>query len=99
MGFIKQRLERALFGDSDIRVAGQIRAMRGFRERDRTELYLGMALIALAWLRKPGAGRELIERRYVPRGTAMVVHNRRRRGPRLEFIEPARLPNPGSQTR
>lgn len=88
MGFIKQRLERAVFGDSDIRVAGQMRTLRGLREGDNRELLIGLGLAALAYMRKSQPKRDLIYRKAVTPGSALVIHHKRRGTPRLEIIKP-----------
>lgn len=90
MGFIKQRLERAVFGDSDIRVAGQLRTLRGLREGNRREVLMGLSLAALSYLRKTRPKRELIYRKNVTPGSALVIHHKRRGTPRLEIVKPSK---------
>jgi hypothetical protein len=88
MGFIKQRLERAVFGDSDIKVASRMRTLRGLREGDNRELLFGLGLAALSYLRNSTPKRERIYRKTVTPGSALVIHHKRRGTPRLEIIKP-----------
>lgn len=79
-----------MFGDSDIRVAGQMRTLRGLREGDSRELLIGLGLAALAYVRKTGPKRELIYRKAVSPGSALVIHHTKRGTPRLEIIKPSK---------
>jgi hypothetical protein len=88
MGLIKQRLERAVFGGSDLRAAARVRTLRGLRECDRRDLLTGLGLAALAYLRKTAPRRELIYRKTVTPGTALVIHHKKRGTPRLEIVKP-----------
>ncbi|MBW3666815.1 MAG: hypothetical protein KY394_04380 [Actinobacteria bacterium] len=90
MGFISERLQRAVLGDSDARVAGQMRTLKGLRRGDRTELLIGLALSALAWLQKTEPKRELLYRKKVPIGSAIVVHHKKAGAPEIEVIKPKR---------
>jgi hypothetical protein len=90
MGFISQRLQRAVLGDSDTRVAGQMRTLKGLREGDGTELLIGLALSALAWLKKTEPKKELLYRKKVPVGSAIVVHHKKIGAPDIEVIKPKR---------
>ena len=90
MGFITERLQRAVLGDSGARVAGQVRTLRGLREGDSTELLIGLALSALAWLKKTEPKKELIYRKKVPVGSAIVVHHKRLGAPAIEVVKPRR---------
>ena len=88
MGFITERVQQALLGDSDVRVAGQMRALRGLREGDRSELIVGLALSALALLRGTKHKKELLYRKKVPVGSAIVVHHKKRGAPKIEVVKP-----------
>lgn len=61
------------------------RSLRGLREGDRRELGIGLALAAFAYLRSTRPRRELIYRKTVPKGSAIVVHHRKRGRPKLEI--------------
>ncbi len=80
-------MDRAL-GRQDPRDEGLRRTLRGFREGDQRELYLGLALTALAYLRRTQPRRELIYRKTVPEGSALVIHHKKRGAPRIEVLRP-----------
>lgn len=61
------------------------RSLRGLREGDRRELGIGLALAAFTYLRSTRPRRELIYRKTVPKGSAIVVHHRKRGRPKLEI--------------
>lgn len=83
-------LLRRFVGD-DIRAAGAVRVWRGIRRGDRNEMYMGAALAAYSWYRsRNGGGRELIYRKKLPEGTALMIHNRKRGAPRIEVVKPSR---------
>lgn len=82
------RLKNKLLGGSDAREAGYLRTMRGLREGDNRELYLGLALSALAYLQRTKPRKELLYRKKVPEGTALVIHHTRSGKPRLQIIKP-----------
>lgn len=90
MGFITERLRRALLGDSDARVAGQMRTLKGLREGNTGELVVGLALSALAWLGRTGPDKELLYRKKVPAGSAIVIHHKKLGAPGIEVIKPKR---------
>lgn len=83
-------MDRAL-GNRDPRDEGLRRTMRGFREGDQRELYLGLALTALAYLRRSKPQRELLFRKSVPEGSALVIHHKKRGAPKIEVIKPTDL--------
>lgn len=83
-------MDRAL-GSRDPRDEGLRRTMRGFREGDQRELYLGLALTALAYLRRSKPQRELLFRKSVPVGSALVIHHKKRGAPKIEVIKPTDL--------
>lgn len=80
-------IDRAL-GNRDPREEGIRRTLRGFREGDQRELYTGLAITALAYLRRTRPQRELIFRKAVPEGSALVIHHKRSGDPRIEVIKP-----------
>jgi hypothetical protein len=82
------RIFRTLLGTSDLRSAGVGRVWRGMRQGDRRELYLGVAMAAVALLRQNQGQKELIFRKKLPEGTALVIHNRKKGDPKIEVIKP-----------
>lgn len=64
--------------------------MQGLREGDQRQLYIGLSLLALSYLRRTQPRRELLYRRAVPEGTALVIHNKGSGDPRLEIVKPKR---------
>ena len=67
---------------------GYRRSLRGLREGDTRELALGLALATLAYLRSTTPRRELLYRKTVPKGSAIVVHHRKRGAPKIEVRKP-----------
>ena len=57
------------FGTAKPGPAGRTRAMQGLREGDQRQLYIGLSLLALSYLRRTQPRRELVYRRTVPEGT------------------------------
>lgn len=64
------------------------RSLRGLREGNRRELGIGLALATLTYLRSTSPKKELLYRKTVPKGSAIVVHHRKRGGPKLEIRKP-----------
>lgn len=81
-------IDRAL-GYRDPRQEGIRRSLRGLREGDHRELYMGLALAALAYIRNSRPRRELIYRKTVPVGSALVIHHKKRGAPKIEVIKPS----------
>jgi hypothetical protein len=90
MARITDRILRKSLGTTDIRGEGRRRALRGLREGDDRQLYLGLALLGLQYLRNTKPRRKLIYRKVLPEGTALVIHHRKSNVPRLEIIKPKR---------
>lgn len=90
---------RTLLGSSDLKAAGMNRVWRGIRQGDRRDLYLGAALAAIAFLRQGNSGKQLIYRKSVPRGSAVVIHHRRHGDPKIEVIRPPKGSDTVGQTR
>jgi hypothetical protein len=88
MGFLTERLKRAVLGDSDARVAGQMRTLRGLRESDSRELLFGLALSALALMQRTRPRKELLFRKKVPVGSAIVIHHKKTGTPKIEVVKP-----------
>ena len=93
----KKLIERA-FGARDPRQEGFRRTLTGLREGNRTELYTGLALTAFAYLRRTRPQRELLFRKSLPEGSALVIHHKKRGAPRIEVIKPPKE-TPGSERR
>lgn len=77
-----------LFGIRDVTAASLDRTLRGLRTGDQRELYTGLSLAALAYVRRTRPRRRLIFRRSLPQGSALVIHHKRRGDPRIEVIRP-----------
>jgi hypothetical protein len=82
------RLLRTLLGTSDVRSHGYGRALRGLRQNDRRELMLGLAITAFAILREGRGDKELLFRKEIPTGSAILIHHKRRGDPKIEVIKP-----------
>lgn len=83
-------MKNKLLGGSDAREAGYERTLRGLREGDRREFYLGLALSALAYLQRTKPRKELLYRKEVPEGSALVIHHKKSGNPRLQIIKPSK---------
>ncbi|MGH8873382.1 MAG: hypothetical protein ACRDWS_15585 [Acidimicrobiia bacterium] len=79
-----------LFGIRELGAAGVERTLRGLRTGDQRQLYTGLGLAALAYVSKTKPRKELLYRKRVPEGSALVIHHRRRGDPKIEVIKPAR---------
>lgn len=90
MARLTRKLTRRAFGRSDARAEGYRRTLKGFREGDTRELYIGLALAAISYLRKTTPRKELLYRRTVHEGSALVIHHKRSGTPRLEIVKPKR---------
>lgn len=77
-----------LVGIRDVRAAGIERTLRGLRNGDQRDLYTGLGLAALAYLSSSRPRRQLIYRKRVPEGAALVIHHRRRGDPKIEVVKP-----------
>ena len=67
---------------------GYRRSLRGLREGDYRELGVGLALTALAYLRSTKPRKELVYRKTVSEGSALVIHHKKSGTPRLEIVKP-----------
>lgn len=67
---------------------GYRRSLRGLREGDYRELGVGLALTALAYLRSTKPRKELIYRKTVSEGSALVIHHKKTGAPKLEIRRP-----------
>lgn len=64
---------------------GYRRSWKGLREGDYRELSIGLALATLAYLQKTAPRKQLLYRKVVPTGSAIVIHNKKRGRPKLEI--------------
>jgi hypothetical protein len=69
---------------------GLRRSLKGLRDGDYRELSLGLTLTALAYLRSTKPRKQLIYRKTVSEGSALVIHHKRTGAPRLEIVKPKR---------
>ena len=88
MGRMTNKMIDMALGNREPRDEGIRRTLRGFREGDQRELYTGLALTALAYLRRTRPRRELIFRKALPEGSTLVIHHKRIGDPRIEVIKP-----------
>jgi len=85
-----KRLIDWMVGSQNWGAAGLNRSLRGMRNGDQRDLYLGLGLLVLGFIRRTAPRKQLLYRRTVPKGSAIVVHNRRRAAPKIEVIKPRR---------
>ena len=74
----------------DLRTTAITRTLHGLRSGDQRELYTGLGLAALAYLSQTKPRRQLLYRKSVPEGSAIVIHHRRRGDPKIEVVKPPR---------
>jgi hypothetical protein len=86
MGRLTKRLMTRV--SEDPRREGLRRSLRGLRDGDNREFYLGLALTALAYLRSTKPRKQLIYKKTVSEGTALVIHHKRSGTPKLEIRRP-----------
>ncbi len=90
MSRLTDKLIRVAFGSPHTAGVGRLRVMQGLREGDDRQLYTGMALLALSYLQRTKPRKELIYRKSIPEGTALVIHHKGSGDPRLEIVKPKR---------
>lgn len=88
MAPVKKRLTDWVVGDP--KREGLRRTLKGAREGDYRELSFGLALFALSYLRSTTPRRQLIYRKRIPTGSAIVVHHKKSGAPKLEIVKPKR---------
>lgn len=86
----KTKTMNKLLGGSDAREQGYNRTLRGLREGDTRELYLGLALSALAYLQRTKPRKQLLYKKTVPEGSALVIHHKKSGNPRLQIVKPGK---------
>jgi len=74
----------------DPRIEGYRRSWRGVREGDYRELSIGLVLAALAYIQRTAPRKQLLYRKTVPTGSAIVIHHKKRGAPKLEIRKPKR---------
>ena len=77
-----------IFGIRDLSAQSVDRTLRGLRNGDQRELYIGLGLAALAYLSRTTPQKKLIYRRRLPQGSAVVIHHKRVGDPKIEVIKP-----------
>jgi hypothetical protein len=85
-----KRLIDWLVGSPNWGTAGLSRGLRGLRKGDQRDVYLGLGLAVIALFRRTAPRKQLVYRKRVGEGSAIVVHNRRRGAPKIEVIKPRR---------
>lgn len=60
------------------------------REGDHRELSIGLVLAALAYIQRTAPRKQLLYRKTVPTGSAIVIHHKKRGAPKLEIRKPKR---------
>lgn len=88
MARLTDRFIRMAFGASNPGPEGRMRVFQGLREHNDRELMIGLSLMAFSYLRRTQPRRQLIYRREVPEGAALVIHHRSSGEPKLEIIKP-----------
>ncbi len=83
-----KRLFERLIGGPNIGTIGLRRTLRGLREGNQRELYVGLSLWALAFLRRTAPRKQLLYRKSVPKGSAIVIHRKRFGDPKIKVIRP-----------
>ena len=87
MKSLVQTISNQILGPDGID-SGYDRTLTGLRTRDRRELMVGLALVGLSYLRRTQPSRELLYRKSVPTGSALVIHHRKRGKPKIEIVKP-----------
>jgi hypothetical protein len=82
------RIFRTLLGSTDMKTAGYGRVWRGLRRGDRRDLYLGVTLALVSLLRQKSDDKQLIFRKKLPEGSALVIHHKKKGDPKIEVIKP-----------
>lgn len=77
-----------LIGIRDIRAASIDRTFRGLRTGDQRQLYSGLGLAALLYLKSTRPRRRLLFRKTLPEGSALVIYHKRWGDPKIEVIKP-----------
>jgi hypothetical protein len=88
MARLSNRLIRMAVGSPNPGPEGRLRVFQGLRQRDDRQLMIGLSLMALSYLQKTKPRKQLLYRKAVPEGTALVIHHRSSGEPRLEIVKP-----------
>ncbi len=83
-----KRLIDWMVGSPNWGTAGLDRTLRGLRSGDRRELFLGLGLAALSYARRTSPQKQLLYKKTVPEGSAIVIHHRRVGSPKIEVVKP-----------
>ncbi|HEX7097806.1 MAG TPA: hypothetical protein VF377_01090 [Acidimicrobiia bacterium] len=71
----------------NLKALGWARTLRGLREGNQTILLTGLGLIALQMLRNSKEKRQLVYRKALPVGSAIVIRHAKPGTPRLRLVE------------
>ncbi len=85
MARLTDKAIRMAFGTANPGLAGRLRVMKGIRDNESRDLYVGLGLLAISYLSRTRARKELLYRREVSAGAALVIHNKG--DGRLEIIK------------
>src|SRR5690606_18113764 len=88
MARLIDRIIRMAWGTTSPGMAGRMKLAQGVGRSDSRDVYIGLALLGLSYLRRTQQRRELIYRREIPEGAAPVIHNNDESAPRLEIVKP-----------
>lgn len=88
MARLTDRIIRMAFGSPNPGPEGRVRVLHGLREHNDRELMIGLSLMALSYLRRTQPRRQLLYRRELSEGSALVIHHRPSGEPRLEIVKP-----------
>lgn len=88
MAKLTKRLMNRAFEAPDVKSEGFRRSLKGLREGDYRELSFGLILGAVAYIQNTKPKKELIYRREVPTGSALVIHHKKSDNPKLEIRRP-----------
>ncbi|MEA1902739.1 MAG: hypothetical protein U9N56_04360 [Actinomycetota bacterium] len=84
------RLMRWIWGTSDAKEIGFDQTLKGLREGKSRDLYIGLAVSALAYLQRTQPKRTLLHRQTISEGSAVVIHHKKSGEQRLEIVKPTK---------
>ena len=88
MANLSKKAFKWAFGTSNARRAGMDRTLRGLRTGNSRDLYMGLALTAIAYLQRTRPRKQRIYRQEVSEGAALVIYKRGSGTPKLEIVRP-----------
>lgn len=78
-----------LLNPAFLKATGWTRVLSGLRTGDQSLLFTGLGLLALRYLRTSRQNKQLLFRKVVPVGSAIVVRHTKEGEPRIEIREPS----------